>query len=84
MCVILKIFKIIGLPVAPVGIGDGITIHPGEGAFVVGIGEANPEKFVAAKSVDEKLILGGAVDGDKIAAKGLGLSLGVGPAAGGA
>ena len=81
MSVILNIFEIIRLPIAPVGIGNGITIHPGEGAFVFGIGEANPEKFVAAKAVEEKLIFGGAVDGDKIAAKGLRLSLGIGPAA---
>ena len=84
MSIILVPVRIIGFTFGPVGIGDGITIHPGEGAFVVGIGEANPEKFVAAKSVDEKLILGGAVDGDKIAAKGLGLSLGIGPAVGAA
>ena len=82
MSVIFVPASIIGFTFGPVGIGDGITIHPGEGAFVVGIIEANPEKFVAAKAVEEKLIFGGAVDGDKIAAKGLRLSLGIGPAAG--
>ena len=73
---------VVGLAGVPVGVGDRITVSPLPVAFGGSVGEADPGAVRAEPFGDESL-LGGAVDGDQVAAESLGVEFGVGPVVGG-